>query len=317
MNSTNANVSQRWSGLELHKYAVVCAIPVSFIAWIFNTLIAYLLITVKYFRKPTYRLILVSVISDTLSSITIFIGYNLITFSKINHHQGSLICKTFSLIAFSSFGVSIMNLSLISVNRYFVIARPLSPFYRKYKIQFLVVCELFICIASISSTSPVLVYGSTYSHSTSFCDFMIITPAVAVWEILLSFILYIIPVLIMAVIYIKLVKTHTNHIRPGCIASDRAEIEIMQKKRFTKVLISITLSTVLIGWPQFATLIGSAVTRKTAYQVSLESHALYVLISLGSGVTLSLFAVNPLILLKFDHHIRQEFVSLLKKCLCT
>ncbi|RDD41872.1 rhodopsin [Trichoplax sp. H2] len=314
MNNTNANVSQRWSGLEVHQYVVVCAIPVCFIASILNMLIAYLLVTKNCFKKPTYRLILVSVISDTLSSITLFIGYSLMTFSHINLYQGSLMCKIFVFIAFASFGVSIMNLTLISVDRYFVIARPLSPFYRKYKIQFLVVCELFICVASISSTSPVLVYGSTYSHSTTFCDFTNITPAVAVWEILFSFILYIIPVSTMAVMYIKLVTIHKNHIRPGCMVSKRAEMQKKQKKRFTKVLISITLSTVLITWPHFATLIGTAVTRKTVYQVSLESHILYILIYLGIAVTLSLFAVNPLILLKFDHHIRQEFIALLKKC---
>ncbi|RDD41873.1 hypothetical protein TrispH2_006953 [Trichoplax sp. H2] len=61
------------------------------------------------------------------------------------------------------------------------------------------------------------------------------------------------------------------------MASNRVEAEILQKKRFTKVLMSIAFSTVCLTWPNFAAIVSSALTRKTAYQISLESHILYIL----------------------------------------
>ncbi|RDD35906.1 hypothetical protein TrispH2_012197, partial [Trichoplax sp. H2] len=76
----------------------------------------------------------------------------------------------------------------------------------------------------------------------------------------------------MIIIYIKLAKIHKNHVTPGYMASNRVEAEILQKKRFTKVLMSIAFSTVCLTWPYFTATVGTAVTRKTIYQISLESH---------------------------------------------
>ncbi|RDD36332.1 hypothetical protein TrispH2_011910, partial [Trichoplax sp. H2] len=83
------------------------------------------------------------------------------------------------------------------------------------------------------------------------------------------------------------------------MASNRVEAEILQKKRFTKVLMSITFSTVFIAWPYFAGLIGTAVTRKTAHQISLERKSFCIcgesayinkLVSVSSGNWLSCLA---------------------------
>ncbi|RDD36333.1 hypothetical protein TrispH2_011908, partial [Trichoplax sp. H2] len=86
-----------------------------------------------------------------------------------------------------------MNLSLISVNRYFVIAKPLSVFYRKHKIKLLILSELLISITSIATSSPFLVYTAVHPHSTTLCDYPDITQAVAIYEIMFAVIMYIIP----------------------------------------------------------------------------------------------------------------------------
>ncbi|RDD41870.1 Somatostatin receptor type 4 [Trichoplax sp. H2] len=315
MNNTNITATSH-SNLQIHRYVAICGVPASFVGLIFNTSMAYLLLTDKYFKKPTYQLILVSVLSDILSSTAAFIGYIFFAIVNVSYHLGSILCKMLLFISMMSFGISIMNLSLISVHRYFIIARPLSSFYRKHKIQFLIVCELFIYIASISISLPILVYASSHPNLSASCDILNITYAIAIWEFIFTFIMYIIPVSMMIIIYSKLAIIRKNHVRPGYMAPNRAEAEISQKKRFTKVLMSITFSTVLFSWPHFATMVGTAITRKTIYQISLESHIQYVLVYFALAITLSIFVVNPFLLLKFDHNIRQKFLTLWRRRLC-
>ncbi|RDD36334.1 Somatostatin receptor type 4 [Trichoplax sp. H2] len=315
MNNTNITITSQ-SNLQIHRYVAIFGIPACFVGLILNTSIAYLLLTDKYFKKSTYRLILASVLSDVLSSTAAFIGYLLIAIGNVSYHLGTILCKIILYITLMSFGISIMNLSLISVHRYFIVARSLSSFYRKYKIQFLIACELFLHVASILTSSPILVYASAHPNSSTLCDISNIIHNLAIWEFMFTLIMYIIPVSIMITIYIKLAAIYRNHVRPGYTTPNRAETEIMQKKRFTKVLMSITFSTVLISWPHFACLIGTAVTRKTIYQISLESNILYALVYIAISITISIFVVNPFILLKFDHNVRQKLISLLQKYLC-
>ena len=159
---------------------------------------------------------------------------------------------------------------------------------------------------------PMLFYTSAYSHSPIFCDFPNITQAIAIYEVMFTFIMYLIPVSIIVIVYWKLAHFQKNRIRPGYITSYQDDRQVIRKKRFTKVLTSITFSIIFIIWPHFATILATAITHQSAYQLTSQSPILSVLIYFAAILTFSIFFLNPIILLTFDTYIRQRFLIILK-----
>lgn len=113
------------------------AIPFTIIGPFTNIFILYILIKHKVFPKTTYYLLGISVALYIICNFPTAPVYSIKTGKVISYSDGLAPCSSVIFIAITSYRVSTMSLRLLTIDRYFVIITPLSPFYHLYKCRFI------------------------------------------------------------------------------------------------------------------------------------------------------------------------------------
>lgn len=123
---------------------------------------------------------------------------------------------------------------------------------------------------------------------------------------------YLVPCTIIIIAYTKIIKHQRNHIRPG-ITADIQQADETRKKKSIRRLISITLCYILCILPFFATVLGMAITRKSAIQIRNENFTTFLFLYLSMTLSIGIVIVNPIIYLYFDINIRYKSLEMLQK----
>ena len=133
----------------------VIAIAISSIGIIANSVLLFLFIADPVFRKTVYYLMLISCLTDLIANAANIASY--VTYFKKTLYI-ALLCKILGFLIYVSYGVSIMNLSLIAIYRYFSVVRPFAKVYTTYKMQFVIISEVVIWMICIIVCLPDLVF---------------------------------------------------------------------------------------------------------------------------------------------------------------
>ncbi|RDD40141.1 Alpha-1A adrenergic receptor [Trichoplax sp. H2] len=298
---------------QIYRYAAAFFIPTHITGLILNILILKLLFTDKTFQKTTYRLIRISVISDTISASTAVIMFIMITFGNLDFVAGSNLCRIGITILYTSYTVSMMNLALIAVDRYFIVVRPFSPFYRIHKRRFLITTEILIWLISISATSPMLLYVSSYPDFPTTCDFPEMGVNESVYVLHWSFISYVMPTATIVMSYAKVAIYQKNYVRPGIRTSEQLYEDFTKRRKFIKVLIYITSCYILLSLPYFVCCVIASITQKSLIRLLPGNIYLFIVNYFINGLVLSIHFLNPLIYVTFDKQIRAGIISEVKK----
>ncbi|EDV19467.1 uncharacterized protein TRIADDRAFT_62093 [Trichoplax adhaerens] len=240
-------------------------------------------------------------------------GYIQIANRNLDYNGGAFMCRMVLFFLFASFGVSMMNLCLIGIDRYFIIIKPLSLFYRNYKIYVLVLGEIAIWISAVATNAPILDYVSVHHSDNLLCDIPNITTSVSVYLVAHATISFIIPTILILLIYGRIISFQKSYQRPGESIKKQIVAEQIKKKRFMKMLTWISVSYVMISWPFFATIFGMAVTQQSTLMIR-DSNIVHFLFSFFSvTITTSIVILNPFIYLKFDLNVRNRSLALIRK----
>ncbi|RDD40094.1 Neuropeptide FF receptor 2 [Trichoplax sp. H2] len=300
-----SNVTFRVSLIKSRRYLMIFTITESVAGLSINAIMVKVFITDKQFRKTTYRLLCMVMISDIIASLNSITGYIIAAYNTLDYHDGATWCAIFLTVGAASYAVSMMNLALIAIDRYFVIVRPFSPFYRYYKRNFLIISEILIWLSSIGVTMPMTVYVSSYQDTPLFCDLPNINFEKSVYLLILTLTIYVTPALLIVIAYFRIINFQRNYVRPGHRTSQQLRKDYATKRRFIWMLIWITVCSAFITWPSFGTVTAIAVTQKSISQLTSGNAVIYFLIFTGYIITLSLNILNPLIILTFDQHLRR------------
>ena len=306
MNSSNNLSFQNHFFATMHSKMSIAAIFISFIGLLANIYILYVLISDTYFHKTTYYLIRISVFSDIISTSASIGGYIQIAGKTLDHIGGTLMCKYFIFIIYTSYGISMMTLCLISIDRYYDIIKPYCHFYRFHKTHILIVSETTIWLVAISVNLPILSAVRTYQNYPLVCDFPPFSQSVRLFMVIFISILYIIPSFITGTVYLRIVLHQRNFIWPGEIAENQMRQRRSKKKKFVKMLSSIALSNILITWPLFATLLGMTITQKSHLQLMTGNIIVYIMTFFSVSFTTSISIISPFLYLLFDCNIRNR-----------
>lgn len=313
MNGSDFNFNQTLEiSFIIYSTASIAALILSTFGLTVNLFLLYVLFTDRRFHKTTYYLIFVSIISDTISTFATISGYIQIIRYELDFEGGTLMCRAVMFTMFTSYGISMMTLCLIGIDRYFIIVRPLHTFYRIYKNRILVICEALIWTVSFCSSAPLLKFMGVHKIDPLLCEFIIITTPISVYIIIFVPIQFIIPSLTIGLIYWRIILHQKNYTQPGESIPNRTAQLNFRKRRFIKMLISISLSYILATWPFFATIFGFAITQKSVLQVRSENLMIFLFIFFSLSATTSITILNPFLYLKFDVNIRKRSLLVLK-----
>lgn len=312
-NDSGNGITNQDLSVQIYRYAAIVGIPIFIFGLVINLFILNLFLFDKHFQKTSYRLMCVSVISDIISTLASLAGYIQIVRRDLDYIGGTFMCRMVLFLLFASFGVSMMNLCLIGVDRYFIIMKPLSPFYRQYKVYVLVIGETAIWFISIATNGPIFSYVSVHINDTLLCDIPNITFPVSIYLIAHAIILFLIPTIIILVVYGQIIAFQKSYRRPGEVIKQQRLDEQMKSKRFMKMLTWISTSYIFISWPFSATIVGMAVTRQSTLMIR-ESNIVHFLFSFFTvTITTSIVILNPFIYLKFDLNVRKRSLLWLQR----
>lgn len=194
MNSSNNLNHQNHFFTTLCSKVSIIAIIISFIGLLAKVFLLYILMSDTYFHKTTYHLTRIHVFSDIISASASIGGHFQIVGNTLNHNGGKLMCKYSIFFLYTSYGILIMTLCLIGIDRYYAIVRPYFHFYRTYKLRILIVSEVIVWLVSISVNIPILFRAGTYKNYPLVCDFAPFNQSVRILIVISISVLYIIPV---------------------------------------------------------------------------------------------------------------------------
>ncbi|RDD42320.1 Neuropeptide Y receptor type 2 [Trichoplax sp. H2] len=292
-------------------YAYLSVVPFCSIGLLANLMILYILTSDKYFAKATYCLIRMTVLCDFICNISSIIGYILMTRSKMNYDIGATFCRLLAFIIVSTYGVSMMNLCMISIDRYFAIVKPLSSFYRSYKKKLMRIGQLIAWIVVLAMSSPLIVIVDVYPDETSFCDLPQITTYISAYIYASSIILYCLPTVMLVAVYFRIMQHQRSYVQPGQISNFQIERNRFKRKKLMKMLIIITSTYTITTWPYLSTGFGIATTQKSLRQIRGINFIYYTFVLISFMATIAISVINPLIYFKYDHNIRNRFTTIL------
>ncbi|RDD37254.1 Tachykinin-like peptides receptor 99D [Trichoplax sp. H2] len=262
----------------IYSSASIAALILSTAGLSVNIFLLYILVNDRNFRKTTYYLFLVSIVSDTISTIATIGGYIQIVRYELAYEGGTLMCRAVMFTMFSSYSISIMTFCLIGIDRYFIIVRPLTTTYRIYKNHILITSEIAIWICSLSVSAPLLKFMGVHRVDPLLCEFTKITTPVSIYIITFVTIQFIIPAMTIGLFYWRIIIHQKNYIKPGELTQQSIIEQQLRKRKFIKMLISISLSYIFATWPFFATILGFAITQKSVLQIRSENIVIFLFI---------------------------------------
>ncbi|RDD40142.1 Neuromedin-K receptor [Trichoplax sp. H2] len=298
---------------QIYRYIWLGFLPLYTIGLILNITLLHLLFTDKNFQNPTYRLIRMPVISDVISATATVVLFTISIFVNIDDITSSNLCRILATIMFSSIAISIMNLALVAVDRYFAIVRPFSPFYRNHKTKFLIVTEFFVWLVSISVTSPFALYLAPIPGVPTSCDFPHMDLDQSIYLILWVFIVYAMPIIIIIFSYTKIILLQKNYVRPGFRTSEELDNDFRNRRKFIKLMIYITICYVIIVLPHSLNCTVSGIYQRSVISMSVGNVFTFILAYIAIAIVTSLPVINPIIYMTFDKRVRAGMLSTLTK----
>ena len=311
--NTSINISNETLnlGAVLYYYTSLALIPVFIFAFLINVFLLYVLWQDKAFQNITYKLIRISVISDALSSLTASIGYSLIA-QDFPYRTGKIICQLIMYIVITFNGISMNNLCLIAIDRYFAIVKPFSTYYRRNRRRVFLIGQVISWTFSAGYNIILTPYIGGTHQDTTLCDIPDIDRYISIPIIIIVFCIlqYIVPCTVLGFIYWRIIYHRKNYVRPGQNLNSQ-HIQEAKKKKINQILVTITLSYILTTWPYYAGIAGMAVTRQSVIAVRNKSPIVFMLLFCSLGTSIAITVVNPFIYLKFDANIRSKFIEIL------
>lgn len=284
----------------------VFAISISSLGMMANLALMYIFLVDSFFRKITYNLMLISCLTDIISNITTIMSYIVMRNSGFKRSDVNALCRLFTYIIYTSYSISIMNLSLIALYRYISIVRPFSNLHPVYKKKFIIASEIFIWIACLGLGIPNMLYLQGEIYDIIFCDYSYINSSVSTYLIFFVVIQYVLPSTLIAISYWRIIVYQRNHVRPGQ-PSIQDKRQAIKRDKLVKSLSIISVCYILTTWPYFALVLGIAITQKKYIELLKENQTNYWLSWLSISTTALVAIINPFLCLKFDENIQRSF----------
>ncbi|RDD36433.1 Neuropeptide Y receptor type 1 [Trichoplax sp. H2] len=305
------NFTSNVSNMLLPAKITMC---ISISGLILNVFLCFVIFSNHFFRRTTYRLIAVTVISDAITNFMLTINY---AFSLLNTHNvvfSRYLCKIVMFIMSTSYAVSIFTLCLIAVGNYIIIKKPLGVFPAFFKPHRTVMLSMASVVIAICISIPLLCIVDVYDDLPIFCDFVHVANYASNYTVFLiahAVVLYVIPSILLIVTYGKIIFQMMRFNQP--ISSSYQQFKDRKRRKLIKVLSAVTMLDVIITWPCFASTISMAISRYSQRQLGEINATFGILVILSLTTTIAISIINPISFLALDAEIQKGSKYTLKK----
>ncbi|XP_072040746.1 prokineticin receptor 2-like [Amphiura filiformis] len=238
-----------------------------------NTLLCFIIFTQKRLRTVTNLLIANLAVSDAMVAL-LCAPFSLHYYLHQDWIFGELMCPLVGTIKFVSLFVSVNTLLVIAADRYHGIFRPLRPRMRK---STLVIIVVFIWLISILAAFPAPLFTRVTSGE---CDGAIKhacfelwynTMALKAYTVLITVVEFLLPMWIMAFIYLSIaMKLWSHRTPPGNVTERHREITFVRKQKTIPMLVTLVVAFFLSWAPYYGYNLAF-----TFFQEDLESNFEY------------------------------------------
>ena len=312
--TTTMNVSNGTS-FTMSTFYFYCALFATIVflsGLLLNILIIYIFLIDKYFAQTMYRLMLISAFSDIIAVINQLIMYFPNLLGDLHPDQSPIMCKLNFAMSFMSYMVSVYNFCLIAIDRYLIILHPHNRFYNNNKNRIIVVSEITIWLAANLMAIPFFHFLDTHPQEPTLCDAVHMDYSMSVYGILLTTCMYIMPSIVIVLIYSRIIRYQNSYIRPCLATNEEEDLQRMKTQKITKKLLNITLGYLISTWPSFMAILIMSIEQKSLIDLRQQKIGLFILVSFLLIGSFSITIATPLLYLKFDENIRTRVWKLVK-----
>ncbi|XP_072550702.1 trace amine-associated receptor 13c-like [Salminus brasiliensis] len=274
----------------LYVFMCVCAAAAVLLTVCGNLLIIISVCHFKQLHTPTNMLILSLAVSDFLVGVFVM-PFHLSRLTESCWIFGPVICVFFVLISFFVTSISIYNVALIAVDRYFAIS---NPFLYMEKVSVGKVCIVILCNWFVLlSYNSALLYFNGNSVSLVMCPEQCLVVLHEIWSLVDLVFVFVIPcsmIIIFYVLVFVIAKKHANAIRDlnahNAAHGSKNMTDSMKSERKAAKVLSILVAVFLAClFPYFVnTFISSAIE-------TISFHNLVVLLYLNSTINPVIYAL--------------------------
>ncbi|RDD40476.1 Prokineticin receptor 2 [Trichoplax sp. H2] len=302
------------------SYPATFSIPLGLFGLMLNLLLLFVVVVSKRLKEPTYILIGSVIINDCLSTLQlVIVSLTPLILQNFNFQGAEIFCKILFYTFYSTYNTSVLSLTAISVYRRKILIQTASILTKKQQYQYVTKITVAIWIFGSLVSIPSLFIVSNARPIMASCDitypsnFPHFTP---IYYLSMTFITYIIPIIIITVNYTRIVRQILSKVKPHISIETRKEIEEQRRNEVIKMLIIVTGIFMFFAWPFLICLDVLALHGKTFYILSRENYSLYLIcfFTLPINVLVSIF--NPVIYILFDKSIRTEVKKKFMQIVC-
>ncbi|RDD36039.1 5-hydroxytryptamine receptor 1F [Trichoplax sp. H2] len=310
-NVSSQDYTNRTTAFQFLQIAQIFFSLPSFLSIILNSAILNSIYFSKELSKsPTYYLIGNMVISD-IATASLFMTLPIVTVFSLPYAVVDAICRILSLVTGISFMASVLSLTSISIDRYLSILKPMLLASRTKKLKMFKIVIVFIWLLSITASLPFIYLTGALPGPTNSCALMHRGRIGLIFYLLITIILYIVPLAIMSILYFKIYQFLLQRYKeesskePGEVKT-KTFLDNAKRKSLIRTLIIVTVVFALMTWPFFAMTLGMSITGIGIDDLERESLFLFILCTFAVSFTVCTPVVNPLLLIKYDKNIRSR-----------
>lgn len=298
--------------LSLKIGLTIAYVIIFFIGFFGNAMIIFL---VNHYPelKTTFNILIVNMaasdILDVITAIPLSLTYLYESVRWFPGGFGVFLCKSLPFLAYTSIGSSILTLTVMTYDRYHAVVRTM-----RRPLAFRLIVTAIVStwvIPAVVFASELYKYKLYHESGQVICaprwvDDLLASHEITKYEMIIRFVLfYLIPLLVMTVLYSKIVLRMWKRRAPGeHIDKNRQRIE-MQNRKVIIMLITVVTIFALCWLP----------VQATHFLLTFNPN-----ICLSTSLTLTLFvvshaypAINPCLYLIFNENFRGAFRHQLRK----
>ena len=285
----------------------ILAVIIFILAMIGNTLVIYIVFTVTHMHSSTNTLIANMAFADLLMTIDIpyILKWLYVSSSWFGTFMGTVLCKFFHAAQVGSFAASVFSLVAISFDRSFAILFPLQKIMTRNVVRFSIAMTwlgaLALMLPLMIATKNIQLEGGDGMICEEFWETML----TAVYVTVVFVIAYIVPLIIIALLYCLAGLRLCSRKLPGHQNPTARKKVQASSRRATAMLITVAVVFALSWLPLLAQEMIKVYKPTLIFEIPTE---VFVVIP-WFGYCNS--AINPILYVIFSGNYRREFYQIL------